>query len=213
MPQPSQPRQFSVARRTGLAAVVLAAFAILAGAMAPEPDPVPRRWQLDVAEGPMRVISLSTPGTGPRTYLYFTYTVTNNSPDDQLFAPSFELASTAGDLIRSGRNVPVDVTRQIVESLENPMVQDQIKIIGELRRGEENAKTGVIIFEAGSMAPAELTLYGAGFSGETAKVKTPGQAEEKTLRKTLMIRYRVPGTLVGQGSTPLEVIEKRWIMR
>lgn len=52
-----------------LAAVLaLAAFLCLPG-MAPEPDPVPRRWQLAIEPGPLRVVSIDLPSTaaGPIT--------------------------------------------------------------------------------------------------------------------------------------------------
>lgn len=207
---------------TGLVALVAMltlALAAAAAMAAPEPEVVPRRWQLDIRTGPLRVTTMMVPVPGsttgetrPRMFYYLPYTVTNKSGEDLLFAPSFELATDEGELMRSGRGVPVDVTRQIVASLENPFVQDQISIIGQLLQGEENRKDGVVVWPVGETDITEVVVYAAGFSGETATEEDP-DGKKVVLRKTLMIRYRVPGTLEGQGSTPLEPYETRWIMR
>lgn len=229
-----------------------------AAAAAPEPNPVPRRWQLDVAVGPLRLATVETPEHGRRDYLYTFYKVVNNSGEDLLFAPMFELATDEGHLIRSGRGVPAAVTQELLRRLENPFLQDQISIIGVLLQGEENAKEGLVIWPAEGLKVDELSIYAAGFSGETVTLEIPvvealsapapaagdgpelaaaaapartgttvirgAQAEdpaaedgEKTrkvvLRKTLMLRYRIPGELGGRGSQAFPVAERRWIMR
>jgi hypothetical protein len=199
-------------------AVLAAVFGVLCVAgMAPEPDPVPRRWQLAIEPGPLRVTSVDLPGTGPRSYYFFTYKVTNTSAGDLLFAPSFDLATENGDVRRSGRDVPADVTRQIVADLQNKEMQDQIGMVGMLLQGEENAKEGVVIWPVEGMQTSEISVYAAGFSGEMRQVpiKDPktGKAGTATVRKTLMLRYQSPGELINMSSKPIEVIEKRWIMR
>lgn len=186
---------------------------VLMGALAPEPDAVPRRWQLDVEPGHLRVMNVAAEATGPRLYYYFTYTVTNNSGQDRLLAPAWELSTDTFDLMRSGRDVPLEVTGRIKDSLQNGLVKDQINIIGNLLQGKENAEQGVLVWPVGDTAPSVVTVYGAGFSGETAKEPVAGSKEPKILRKTLMIRYRVAGDLSKQGGAPLEEIERRWIMR
>lgn len=190
---------------------------IVSFGLAPEPDVVPRRWQLQIEPGPLRITSIDTPGIGPRAYFYFTYKVTNTSPGDLLFAPIFDLTSDEGDISRGGRDVPADVTRQIWASLENPSLQDQIGIVGTLLTGEENAKEGLVIWPAANLHPGEISIYAAGFSGETKivpvidpKTKQPSTA---TLRKTLMLRYQTEGELRDLSAKPLALIEQRWIMR
>jgi len=218
-----RPRRHSAgAALSGLvAAVAMLTLSLLAAAAvaAPEPEVVPRRWQLDIRPGPLRVTTIMVPVPGstsgemmPRMFYYLPYTVTNKSGEDLLFAPSFELSTDEGELMRSGRGVPVEVTRQIIEGLQNPFVQDQISIIGQLLQGEENRKDGVVIWPVNETDVTEVVIYAAGFSGETATVEDP-DGKKVVLRKTLMIRYRVPGTLEGQGSTPLEPYETRWVMR
>ena len=104
--------------------------------LAPEPDPIPRRWELMIEPGPMRIATVDIPDVGPRTYFYLTYKVTNTSDHDLLFAPAFELATDHGDVLRSGRDVPAAVTKNLKDSLGNKSLEDQISIVGNLLQGE-----------------------------------------------------------------------------
>ncbi len=74
----------------------------LLGGLAPEPDPIPRRWQLEIQPGPLRIATVDVKDEGPKAYFYMTYKVTNASGGDLLFAPSFDLATDQGDVLRSG---------------------------------------------------------------------------------------------------------------
>lgn len=188
---------------------------LAAAARPPEPDPIPRRWQLDIETGPVRVITLKDREGNSKGYLYMTYTVINNGKQDLPFAPSFE-ASFGGEgaPIRSGKGVPLEITRQIKESTQNPDIQDQLQMIGQqLLRGRENSKVGLVVWPLVDANATDLSIYWSGFSGETVVVEKPDTKEKVTLRKTLMTRYIVPGTLIGQRSTPLTESERRWIMR
>jgi hypothetical protein len=185
--------------------------------LAPEPDPIPRRWQLTIEPGPLRIATVDVPNVGPRSYFYLTYKVTNASGGDLLFAPSFELATNTGDVVHSGRDVPASVTKALMDSLGNPYLEDQISIVGTLLQGEGNAKEGIVVWPAGSLRLTQLEVYAAGFSGETKAVEIQdpqtGKTVKATVRKTLQIRYQPPGVIRDQGSKPFEVIEQRWVMR
>jgi hypothetical protein len=204
-------------------ALALAACGIVASSMvsttpataAPEPSPIPKRWQLDIMPSPLRWIVLNTE-QGPRPFYFMTYKVTNNSPVDLLFAPVFELATNDQDVLRSGRDVPVSVTNELLERLRNPYLQDQIAIVDNLLRGEENAKEGLVIWPVPADHLNEVVVYAAGFSGETTTLELPGKdgtPEKKVLRKTLMLRYRMPGDLSPDRGGEFEPHEVRWIMR
>lgn len=208
----------SRARILPRALLTLAALAcFLAAAFAPEPDPVPRRWEFDIKVGPLRLASIDAPGVGNRPYFYLTYKVINTTGQDLLLAPAFDLATGDGDLSRAGRDVPTEVTRQVLDLLGNPFVQDQIGILGMLLQGEENAKEGVVIWPVPRNQLDGASVYANGFSGETKSVEVPdpatGQVKKIALRKTMMVRYATPGELAGRGGTPFEVVEQRWIMR
>jgi hypothetical protein len=182
---------------------------------APEPSPIPKRWQLDIEPSVLRMISIQTE-KGPKAYYYMTYKVTNNSTMDLLFAPVFELATNEQQILRSGRDVPVAVTNELLQRLQNPFLQDQISIVDTLLRGEENAREGLVVWPVPSDHLNEIAVYAAGFSGETATIESTGkdgEVEKKVLRKTLMLRYRMPGDLDTSKHTEFQPHEVRWIMR
>ena len=197
-----------------IAVAGLAVAASVASA-APEPDAIPRRWQLDFQPGPLRVVNVRV-NDQPRLFYVLTYKVVNKSGQDVLFAPSFDLVTGKGEVIRSGRNVPSSVTGDLIAQQGNAMIQDQISILGELGQGEPNAREGLVVFAADDQQPGELSLFAAGFSGESTTVKPipgSGSAEPVVLRKTRQIRYAAPGLLTSLGSRPLEPIERAWVMR
>jgi hypothetical protein len=198
---------------------LMACLIVVAGVWAtpPEPDPVPTRWQLDLKAGPLRIATIDTPDAGPRAYFYFTYKVTNNSGEDLLFAPAFDMATENGDVRRADQKVPPEVTRELLRRLNHPFLQDQIGILGLMLQGEENAKFGLAVWPADDLDVDEISIYAAGFSGETTtlRFKDPktGKIKQIVLRKTYMLRYRSPGELVDRGSRPITQVEARWIMR
>lgn len=200
---------------TGLL-LALAGAALSGGALAaPEPDPVPRRWELDVRLGPMRVATLDT-AQGPRSFFYLTYEVTNTSGQDLTFAPLFELATDEGHLLRAGRDVSAEVTTKIISNLENPFLVDQIRVVGPILQGEANAKESIAIWPVPGDDVDELKIYAAGFSGETKTIEVDqgsGKSARVVLRKSLMTRYELPGDLDVNTANALPVAERRWIMR
>lgn len=208
------PRRTTLSRfgRLVAAAVSLAAGAALLG-LAPEPDPVPRRWQLDVTPGTLRVTTIEVPGVGARMFLYMDYSVVNNSGEDLLFAPAFELANGEGEILRSGREVPQFVSETILKSVQNAFAEDQIEIIGTLLQGREHGKDGVVIWPVTDANPERLTIYAAGFSGETATVEPPNSDHRFVLRKTLRIDFDSPGDLFGRRFEAIPAREQSWIMR
>ncbi len=180
---------------------------------APEPEPVPRRWELSMVPGDLRVTSVDIGGQGPRAYFYFTYSVTNNSGEDRNFAPSFELATDRGEVSRSGRGVPRQATEAIRAMLKNPEVRDEITIQGILLQGPENAREGVVIWPATDLKADEYTIFAAGFSGETKAIARPDTGETVILRKTMMLRHSAPGQLDPSSGQFVERSSIRWILR
>lgn len=183
----------------------------------PEPDPLPKRWQLDIEVGPLRVAEVATSESGPQLFYYLTYRVTNNSGQDLTFAPIFELGTDEGELFRAGKDVPRAVREEMLRRLDNPLLEDQIAILGPILQGRENAKDGLVIWPVGDTDVDEIAVYAAGFSGETTTLTFPdpqsGDEKEIVLRKTYMVRYTLPGSLELRGSRPILPREERWIMR
>lgn len=200
-----------------IAFLVLAIAGILSCALAPEPDPIPTRWQLDLRPGELRLVSLSTGDTGPRAYAFLTYRVVNNTGQDLPFVPAFDMANDLGTVVRSGQNVPSEITAQVLALIDNEFVQDQIGILGTLQQGPENAKDGVVIWPVTDLLTDTLTVYAAGFSGETKPVlitdPATGEKVRKTLRKVRRLQYTTPGNLVLDQSKPMEIAIDDWVMR
>lgn len=199
-----------------LLAAVLAALGTMLAGLAPEPDPIPRRWQLTLETGPLRVATVDVPGLGARSYYFLTYKVTNTTDQDLLFTPAFELVTDDGDIHRSGRDVPAQVTKDIIGRLDNPFIQDPISIVGVLLQGEANAKEGVVIWPVRAQRISDLTIFASGFSGETRPVEAPGpdgKPAKVLLRKTLMLQYQPPGEVRDMGANPITLASKQWIMR
>ena len=207
----------AMAAMAGLAAAALPVGLTSACLAAPEPDPVPKRWELNINPGPLRVATVDLPDGGGKTFFYFTYKAVNNTGTDLLFAPSFELSTEQGDLIHAGRDVPSAVTDEILRRLDHPFLQDQINVIGQILQGEENAKEGLVIWPVPTVKPGTVSIYVKGFSGETKVIdvpdKTAGAVKRITLSKQYMLRYNLPGELDLKDSAPLPVTERRWIMR
>lgn len=198
----------------------LAALAALVPAMAlaPEPDPVPTRWQLDLRPGDLRVMHIETP-QGSGAYLYLTYSATNNTGEDLQFVPSFEMATNSGPSRLSGLGVPAAVTRAILDALQHPFMQDQINILGPIQQGPENAKHGLVVWPLEETRVNEIRVFAAGFSGETETIRLTDPATDEPVellfRKTMMLRFDSPGEIrVSEiGNSPFPLIERRWIMR
>jgi len=217
----SSTRTFAGFVRAGLLGIVLAAGVVGVGSISlaaiPEPEPVARRWELDFKPGPFRVASVEVEGQGAKSFLYMTYRVANNSKEDVLFAPVFDLATAEGALVRSGAEIPAEVTKAITAKLDNPLLKDQVSVLGTLQQGEANAREGLVIWSLPKADLDKVNIYVAGLSGETQTVEVidPKTKEVKrvSLRKTKMLTYRMPGDVLKQGNDPFEKIEDRWIMR
>jgi len=207
---------------------LLACAAPASRAMAPEPAPVPKRWQLDVEHSPLRLSTVDVGNEGPRAYFYMTFKVTNNTATDLLFAPAVELATDDMVVLRSGLDVPAAATAELIARMQNPLLEDQIGVVGTLLRGEENAKEFLVAWPMPADFQSEAAVYGAGFSGETATIEVPspaslmasssapvvpGKMEKRVLRKSLMLRYRLPGELKPSAGLELRPFETSWIMR
>ena len=221
----ARPPVQSIARRRSLVLLGLGLAAVGMAALAPEPDPIPRRWELEFEPGQLRSITLVTDDRGtaaPRDdiygdFLYLTYRVTNYTGRDLFFAPTFTLSTDNGEIIRSGHNVGPDVTNRLLATLDRAFLQNEFQVLGVLHQGPENARDVVVIWPLNDRTIDEAVVYAAGFSGETKsyRVRDPqtGQFRSETLRKTFMIRYRIPGEIDPTRPYPFDEAERRWIMR
>ena len=206
-----QRKEGGVRRLSGaLVAVIALAMAVAALADYPKPAPVPYRWELEFEPGALRLYSDSG---GNGSYWYFTYTVTNRSGADQLWAPKFTLFTDAGEIIESGRNVPASVTEGLLKMLGNELMEDQNAAIGDILQGKENAKEGLVIWPAKRLDVNEMSLFVGGISGETARVKNHIDNSEIILRKTLQRNYLISGNAADRGGQPADLVSEEWVLR
>jgi hypothetical protein len=186
------------------ALLIATAMAMVVGittAPAPASAPVSALdWQLDLAPGDLRLYVDPVDG---RRYWYFTYTVTNKTERDLVFAPRIELFMDSGEVLRSGRGVPSRVIGQLKKLLGNPLLEDQNRIIGDLRVGKENARTGIAVWPAEDQDVTEVTLFFQGLSSDRKVVEHPKTNQPVSLYRTLRREYVVAGDPEQRGSTPL----------
>lgn len=206
------------ARFSPLTALLAFVSALLAPALppaaaAPEPEAIPRRWELRVEPGPLRCMNITLPGQAPRAYFYFTFKATNLSGQDLYFAPSFDLALSDGTVLRSGRDVPAQAIDAIMTYLDQPFVREEIKLQGQFLQGPENAKEGLVVWAAPTLKMTDATVYMAGFSGETKSIRRPDNGETHVLRKTMMLRHEVSGEIDPSLNSTLTRTTQRWILR
>lgn len=190
-------------------AVMILAMACAAMAF-PKPAPVPYRWELNFDAGELRLYV--DPSTR-NAYWHFTYTVTNRTGKDQLWAPKFILFTDSGEILEAGRDVPTRITEDLLELLGNELIEDQNEAIGDILQGREHAKEGLVVWPARHLKVSELSLFVAGISGENARVKNPVTGAEVILRKTLQRDYLVRGDAMARGSKPVELLTETWVLR
>lgn len=179
---------------------------------APEPAPIPVRWEFDVTPGPLRATSVVIDGER-KNFFYFTFKVENNTGNEQFLALSFTLSTDDGKILRSGRDVPREATQAILKRLRSPFLQDELQVQGRILQGEENAKEGLVIWPAENLDVNDLSIYVAGLSGETNTYESPLDGSVTVLRKTMMLRHQAPGTIDPSSDEPITRLTRRWIMR
>lgn len=180
----------------------------------PEPLTVSDSWQLEFEFDPPETISVRTPGdAAPRLYWYMTYTVRNESGQDQLFIPDAWLMTDAGDLIQANRDVPPAVFRAIQELEQNPLLESPPQVVGRLLQGEDNARDSVVIWPVPDHDVDHIRIFFGGLSGEVHEIEAPGNGETYVLRKTLMLDYATPGGVAHTAEKPFIFEGRQWIVR
>lgn len=184
-----------------------------APAKLPVPSEYPTSWQFkfDYAK-PARIV-VELPGKGaPQAYWYLPYTVTNNTGQERMFLPVFELVGPDGKIYRSDKNVPARVIDAIRVQQGNKFIESSVQAAGELRLGAEEAKYGVAVWPEPTLRMGHFEILIGGLSGEFQKVKSPS-GEDVLLRKTLQLNFAIPGDEVYPGEDAINEKPSEWIMR
>lgn len=181
----------------------------------PEPAVVPQSWDLTFKFSDPKPIAVSDVTGEVKWYWYMTYKVTNRTGEDQLFVPEVQVATDAGDVIRSGKDVPSAVFFAIKQKQGNGLLESPNQVVGKLLQGEDFARESVIVWPAFDHDISQLNLFIAGLSGETTVIKNPKSGDPVIFRKVLMVSYLLPGDDMNTPKDQQAVVEdgKQWIMR
>lgn len=206
--------------RQALALALLGAIVITTGAPAhaakyPEPSLYPIAWQLDFKHGtPKRIVVGTTP------YWYMTYTVSNNSGEEQVWRPDFQMLTNNGKVIKSDRDISAEVFDRIKSAEGNRFLQASWKVAGPIRQGAGQAKDGVAIWQEPQPRMGDFRIFAGGLSGEFAILKDEQGKEvlgpdklPVMLRKTLELSYAVYGDEFYPGRSDVHSTGEKWVMR
>jgi len=198
-----------------LSAAVLTFVVTSAFAKTPEPSIYPISWQLDFKHGsPKRVV------VGTDAYWYLTYTVTNNTGDEQIFRPDFQMLNKEGKVLKSDRAIPSEVFDKIKGVEGNRLLQPISKLAGPLRQGVDQAKDGVAIWPEVTPRMGSFKIFVGGLSGEYVILNDddgkPVMGPDNIpvmLRKTIEIDYQIYGDEFYPGRDDVHQLAEKWIMR
>lgn len=197
-----------------------ATFTATAPARFPEPSIYPITWELAFKyESPRRIV-VEVPGeSSPKAYWYVTYVATNNTNEEQIFLPTFELVTKEGKVIRSDTERSAAVFNAIAQRERSKPLQSALELQGRILVGEDQAKYGVAIWEEPEAELGSISIYVSGLSGETALLKdsqdkpiTGKDGKEIVLRKTLKADFTVRGDELYAGD-PIVKTGESWVMR
>jgi hypothetical protein len=205
----------------------------------PRPSPTPIAWEMEFAFLDPQRIEVLVPGADePEIYWYIVYTVTNTSPRTQRFFPTFQIVTE--DLVVQDTDVGISMlvfdAIKARHAVTHPYLVTPTEAIGPLKTGADNARESVAIWRQIDLSDNDFTVYVAGLSGEARAVPNPAYDPERpelttvtgpdgrqrelvtnpktfTLRKTLEIRYAIPGSPAARPQAVPERLRVRWILR
>jgi hypothetical protein len=212
-------------------ALLAAAFFLMPGAGVqayPKPSINHVSWELDFTHGLPTRIAVTLPGAdAPRAFWYMTFTVTNNSKDEQSFLPVFDLVDDHGNVHRSDQNIPKEVFTAIKTRERIKLLEPIAKASGRILVGPDQAHDSVAIWPEPIERMGTFSIFVSGLSGEAVWfkdgketqlkdadwVKTKQEDAGEILRKTLQIDIQIPGDEFYQGRDRVIQKDERWVMR
>lgn len=206
----------------------------------PEPAPISMSWEFEFRFLDPRRIEVQLPGEShPSVYWYMVYTVTNTSTRSRQFYPMFQLVTEDLQVADTDMGISPLVFEAIRErhrATHKFLVSPSKVSDGEVGVGDDYARESVAIWRDIDANLNTFTIYAAGLSGETMLMRNPrfepgkpevatetdagGRTRERvvnprnfTLRKTLELRYSLPGSPKARPFVEPERVRVRWIMR
>ncbi len=206
-----------------------------------EPSPVPISWELELKYLDPRRIDIQLPGSDkPQVFWYMVYTVTNPNQQSRRFYPICQFVTDELKIYNMDVGISPLVFDAIKErhKITHKYLVHPTKAVGALLSGDDNARESVAVWRDVDMPPSVngFRIYVAGLSGETRLVPNPkydpkqpevrlvkdegGREREEpvnpkafTLRKTLELKYNLPGSPEARATVDAERGDMRWIMR
>lgn len=203
----------------------------------PAPSPTIVAWEFDLRFDDPRWIEVSVPGRPTEVDWYVLYTAVNRSDNTQDFFPSFQIVLDDLRVIDTDMGIPAAVFEAIRARhvATHKYLTHPTAAIGDVKSGEDNARESVAIWRDVDLAGNRFSIFVAGLSGETRTLKNPSHDPQKpetaqiesegrtrtvavnpkyfTVRKTLEIRYDLPGSEGGRRLTNPTRANTRWVMR
>jgi hypothetical protein len=221
---------------------VLAAVVVAVGVdvgSGPQPAPTAVSWAFEFKYDHPKRIAVQLPGESqPTVFWYMVYTVTNPGPRTQDFFPLFQLVTEDLRVIDTDMGInPLvfDAIKERHKQTHQYLVRPR-EAIGPLLAGDDHARESVAIWRSGELDVHSFKIFIAGLSGETQFAPNPrfdpnspetvtqtgpdGKPQEVpvnprrfTLRKTLELRYELPGSERARATVEPVFVTERWIMR
>ncbi len=207
--------------------VVCLLAAPLGGQVVPRPASADMgRWELDFTFHDPQRIRLTLPGDDfATTFWYLLFRVENGTGRDIQFFPQAELVTHSLEVVSGGDRISPSVYDAIRarHRATEPFLQEPRRVTGTLLQGPDNARHSMVVFRQFNLEDNEFTLYFSGLSGEIRQVQNPAfdssvaVSEDNprlfTLRKTLAIKYRLPGDPTTRGLAEPIRVSREWVMR
>lgn len=205
----------------------------------PKPSPTQIAWELEFEHAVPKRIEVQLAGDDePTTFWYLLYTVTNPSPRSQRFFPIFQLVTDELKVIDTDKGVSPLVFDAIKQRHRrtHPYLVHPTEAIGELRTGDDHARESVAIWRYDESDATRFDIFISGLSGETRLAPNPDHNPDQpvttdvverdglpqrvtvnpdkfVLRKTLQLRYRLPGSGEARRGVEPVFVSQRWVMR
>jgi len=186
----------------------------------------PRAWELELSfHDPQRIVVHHPGDREPTTYWYLLYRVTNRTDRDVDFHPTFELVTDSMHSSIGGERISTTVFEAIRarHHAQYPFLVQPSRVSGKLLQGDDNGISSTAIFRQFDPTSNRFAIYVGGLSGEVTRIPNPAfeAAEPETeanppfffLRKTLAIRYTLPGDETSRGVARPTRVGREWVMR
>jgi hypothetical protein len=212
-------------------ALLAAAFLLMRGTEVqayPKPSINRVSWELDFKHGLPQRIAVTLPGAdAPKAFWYMTFTVTNNTREEQSFLPIFDLIDDHGNIHHSNRNIPKEVFNAIKNREKIKLLEPLAKASGRILVGPDQAHDSVAIWPEPLERMGTFSIFITGLSGEAVWfkdgkvtplnkadwIKTKQEDAGEVLRKTLQIDIQIPGDEFYQGGDKVIQKDETWVMR